>query len=349
MKIFITGATGYIGHAIAIEAARRNISVVAFVRSASSPHIPVHENIKIETGDLIDRGSIIRAMHGCTHVIHSAGITRLFDRDPDKFYTVNVDGTRNVLEAALVNKVSRFVFTSSCAVLGPSYKFPVKEDDPRITTFENHYEISKYAAEQMVQEYAARGIHAVVVAPSRVYGPGIQTDGNPITAFVERTVNRGFAFIPNASEVLGNYVYIDDVVNGHLLAMEMGKSGEKYIVGGENCSYETFFTTLQSASEKNIHFIKVGKTFLQTVALFNMVSSFLFGRLSQLSPKVVTRLFQNRAVDSTKAIVELGYKTTSLKQGLHNLVNHLNTIHENTTKICAHYRGSKRIGKVAER
>ncbi len=324
MKIFLTGATGYIGHQLALTAVQRGHSVSALVRNIQSSNLPRHPNIQFHKGDVTDLPSVINAMAGCDCVLHAAALTQLWHKDRSLFYRINVMGTHNVLEAALQHKVQKFVFTSSCAVLGPSNGQPVSEDDPRFTPFENDYEISKHAAEELIKEYGGKGLHTVIVAPPRVYGPGLLTKGNPITRFVHNTLKRKVAFMPAAKDVVGNYAFIDDVVNGHFLALERGRSGEKYILGGENVSYRQLFDTIASASGTKLKVIAVPIIVLKAWAAVVAGFSFILRRHTHLSPKVVERLVQNRAVSCEKAIKQLGYRITPFQNGMAMTIAHLN-------------------------
>jgi nucleoside-diphosphate-sugar epimerase len=253
MRVFITGATGYIGHQLALAAAGRGYAVSALVRSLQSPLLPQHPSIQFFKGDVTEPVSVKAAMAGCDAVFHAAALTQFWHRNRSLFTQINVDGTRNVLEAALQQGVQKFVFTSSCAVLGPSGKMPVTEADTRLTPFENDYEISKARAEDLVKEYTARGLHAVIVLPPRVYGLGLAKKGNPIGKLIRDTIKRRIAFMPAVKEVVGNYAFIDDVVAGHFLALERGRSGEKYILEERifrisNCSVPSLLPAVKGSS-----------------------------------------------------------------------------------------------------
>jgi nucleoside-diphosphate-sugar epimerase len=170
-------------------------------------------------------------------------------------------------------------------------------------------------------------LHTVIVAPPRVYGPGLLTKGNPINRFIRNTLKRSVAFMPAAKEVVGNYAYIDDVVNGHFLALEKGGSGEKYILGGENVSYRKFFETIAAASGKNIKLFAVPVPLLKAWAAALFGVNFVIGRHTHLSPKVVGRLMQNRAVSCGKAVQKLGYRITPFPNGIAATIAHLKSIH----------------------
>jgi nucleoside-diphosphate-sugar epimerase len=219
--------------------------------------------------------------------------------------------------------VKKFVYTSTCAVLGPSYHHPVRENDPRLSAFENDYEISKHCAEELVKEYTHRGLFAVIVCPSRVYGPGRLTNGNPISKMVKNTMKRRLGFVPAAKNILGNYAFIDDVVRGHFLAMEKGLGGEKYILGGENCSYMDLFESIRLHSDNKVRLITIPKFFLKITGGLAYAFSFITGKHQHLTPKTVDRLFQNRAVCCDKAVRQLGYQITPFQKGLQQTIQFL--------------------------
>jgi nucleoside-diphosphate-sugar epimerase len=323
MKIFITGATGYIGHQLALTAAEKGFGVTALVRNHHSPNLPKHSAIEFRKGDVTDYPSIVKAMAGCDYVMHAAALTQLWHKDRSEFYRINVMGTRNVLEAAFFHGVEKLVFTSSCAVLGPSKDQPVAEDDPRFTPFENDYEISKHCAEELLKEYVGRGLNAVIVAPPRVYGPGLLTKGNPINKLIQTTLKRKIGFMPAAKEVVGNYAFIDDVVNGHFGALEKGLRGEKYILGGENISYQQLFETIGKAGKEKLKIVSVPIPLLHAWTAVVFAANYVIGRHTHLSPKVVQRLMQNRALTCEKAIQQLGYQITPFYNGIENTINHL--------------------------
>ena len=323
MKVFITGSTGYIGHKLAMAAADRGFDVTALVRNAASPNLPKHPAISFCRGDITDYASVAKAMAGCDYVLHAAALTQLWHKDRSLFYRINVRGTRNVLEAALFHHVERFVLTSTGAVLGPSQHEPISEDKPRYTPFENDYEISKYCAEELLKEYVGRGLPALIVAPPRVYGPGLDTKANPINHLIRNALKRNLAFMPSANEVVANYAFIDDVVEGHFLALEKGECGEKYILGGENVSYRRFFDTIAEASNQKLRIVSVPVVFLKVWTAIVFGLHFLIGRHTHLSPKLVKRLLQNRALSCEKAVRQLGYRITPFCQGIKNTVNYL--------------------------
>ena len=323
MKILITGATGYIGYKLALEAARRNYTVHILVRDLQSPLLPVHPNILKFKGDITDKNSLMAAMMNCDKVIHAAAIAKLSAKNNSIFYSVNVEGTRNMLDAALTLGVKKFVFTSSGAVIGPSGKFPMSENDPRIAAFENDYEISKHWGEELVKEYCRRGLFAVIVAAPRVYGPGHDCNGNTMNVLLKNILSMRLAFVPSCDNVVANYAFVDDVVNGHFLAMDKGLGGEKYILGGENLSYRSFFQGIKQQIGKKIGIVSIPKFLLKIWSFFYMCICSILRRETHISPKVIDRLSQNRALSCEKAIKQLGYSITPFSEGIHKTILHL--------------------------
>ena len=325
MKIFITGATGYIGHQLAMEAARKGYVVHALVRDPNSPFFPSHPSILPFKGDITDKASIEMAMAGCEKVIHSAAITRLSHKDPNVFYKVNVGSTKNVLEVAHALGIKRLVFTSTGAVLGPSGKNPLSEKDPRLVAFENDYEISKYWAEQLVKDYCSKGLFSVIVAAPRVYGPGPATEASPINKLIQKVIRYRTAFVPSCDEILANYAFSDDVVKGHFLAMDKGICGEKYILGGENVSYNRFFQTIIQSIDKKIVLFRIPIFLLKSWSLFHLLLHRLIGQQTHISPRIIERLRQNRALSCEKALRQLGYSITPFSEGIQKTIIHLKT------------------------
>lgn len=323
MKILITGATGYIGHKLTEAAIAKGYYVHILTRDLYSEYLPVHTNITTFKGDVTDKESVITAMKGCDRVLHAAGITKFCAKDNYIFYKVNVEGTKNMLDAALSLGVKKFVFTSTGAVSGPSGKYPMTENDPRIAAFENDYEISKHWAEELIKEYSRKGLFAVIVAAPRVYGPGIFTTGNVFDRLLSKILSIQMAFVPSQGEVVANYAFIDDVINGHFLALDHGLGGEKYILGGENLSYNTFFKTVLQCAGKKIWLIHIPQFLLVAWSFFHKIIHNITGRETNISPITIKRLLKNRALSSDKAIKQLGYTITPFAEGISKTIIHL--------------------------
>ena len=177
MKVLVTGATGYVGHQLALKLASENFVVHILVRDLNSDKIPAHENILVYEGDLCNYETILEAMKGCVYVFHTAAYTNLKCKSINKFYNGNVVGTQNVLKAAFALQVKRVIYTSTLAVYGPSFnEVPITESQPRLVSFANDYELTKSMSEEIVLEYVKKGISCVIL--------NLTKDHRPISLFI---------------------------------------------------------------------------------------------------------------------------------------------------------------------
>lgn len=330
MKVFITGATGFIGANLCLKLAESGMTVHALFRSESKASILKHENIKIFKGDLLDLESLLRGMEHCEQAYHLGAFAQVWSKDLDLCRTVNVEGTHNVMKAALRAGLKKVVITSTAGVFGPSKNNPVEEDCERTTDFFTDYEASKCAMESDIMEYAGKGVHFVIVNPTRVYGPGILSQANSMSKIVDRYIAGKWRILPGDGSKIGNYAYIDDVVSGHLLAMERGRLGERYILGGEDASYTDFFRILAEVSEKHYRLFKIPQSVMMGFSSLFLFSAKVFGVKPLITPNWTRRFLQDWSVSSRKAEQELGYTITPLKEGLQKTIEWLydKKIHE---------------------
>ena len=328
MNIFITGATGYIGNQLAHKLADDGHCVHALVRNKKMIGSLKHKNIKIFFGDLNHRDEIRTAMCDCEQVYHVAGQVRSWMKDPSIIYKVNVEGTANVFEEAINSGVEKVVFTSTCGVIGPSMKGPMTEKDPRLVGYTLDYELSKKIAEDIVPQFISRGLNIVIVSPSKVYGPGKISHSLTYNAFIKSFLSRGIAFIPYPGNFEGCFGYLDDIVDGHILAMERGKTGEKYILGGVNISYQGFFANIRKITGRGM-IIKVPRFIIKGWAYWQWIQYKISGKDPLFTAGVISHFYRNYIFSSEKAISELGYQITSFEEALHKTIHFLkSTNHE---------------------
>jgi len=250
MKIFISGGTGSIGAHLVKELSAQGHTVHALVRSLEKGKNIEFQNVLLFKGDILNYLEIERAMKGCQQVYHLAAYAKVWAKNTGDFYKFNVEGTVNVLKSAHVNSVDKVVVTSTAGVLGPSLSGIINEEKIRDIDFFNEYEGSKSMAESKIKDFIINyGLNVVIVSPSRVYGPFLFGEPSSVTLMVDKFVNGSWRIYPGTGKELGNYVYIEDVVVGHMLAMQHGKSGNTYILGGENHDYISFYSTL--SDDKN--------------------------------------------------------------------------------------------------
>ena len=314
MKFFITGGTGFIGEGLINRLLNEGKEVVALCRSDKG--LMEKEGLAWKKGSLEDADSLIRAMEGCTHVFHCAGLARLWDPDTEAFFRVNVKGTENILAAASYHDVEKLVYTSTAGVLGRSLSSPISEEDPRLEPFDNDYDLTKYLAEERVREYAAGGRQAVIVSPSRVYGPGTLSQSNSVTKTLVNYIRQNFYLVPGNGAPRSNYVFVDDVVEGHMLAMQKGAPGEKFTLGGENLSYNELYEQFKMVTGLERRRISIPAGAITLGAYTMMGWTRISGRPPVITPWFAKRLFHDRMLSIEKAESVLGYRATPMKEAL---------------------------------
>jgi nucleoside-diphosphate-sugar epimerase len=326
MNTLITGSSGFIGSVLAKKLSEQGDTLHLFVRDPASVMELNLKDTKIFKGDLGDKNSIAAAMNGCDKVFHCAAYAKLWAKDKNVFYNVNVEGTRNVLEQALQQGVNKVVYTSSTAVWGPNPYKIITEDDPRLLSFDSDYDLSKHLAEQLVKEFSAKGLHTVIVNPSRVYGPGKLSYSNAFTRLLTQAVMGKRVTIPGSDNTIANYAFIDDVANGHILAMEHGLNGERYILGGENISYKKLLEIVTAATGE-VKVLKLPAAAMKLIGWFELLRTKITGSEPAFTPKMLNRYFTDMAFSCDKAVQQLGYHITPFEEGLKNTIAYIKNNH----------------------
>jgi nucleoside-diphosphate-sugar epimerase len=316
MSILITGATGYIGSMLTFKLADRGHDIRILCRQKPSDPAYARPNVTVVPGDINDPSSLAKATKGVDQVYHMAAFARLWARDKDTFRRINVEGTRNVLEAARNAGVKKVVYTSTAGVIGPSNGGPMTEDRPRITGFFNQYESTKSESEALARDYSANGLPVVITNPSRVYGPGLDTVSNPVTKIVERYVKGDWKVIPGSGNDVGSYCYVEDVVDGHVGAMEKGRGGERYIMGGVNATFNELIATVSRLSGVQQKMWHLPFPLIKAFSHLQMGLASLTGRPPLITPDWVAKYEFDWALDSGKAERELGYRIRPLEEGI---------------------------------
>lgn len=324
-EIFVTGASGFIGERLCERLASEGKQPRALVRNPRKAKGLQHDNIRLLEGDLSDPKLLRAGMEGSQAVFHLAALAGVWHPDPDAFYKINIQGTLNVLHAAHAAGVRRVVITSTAGVMGATTDGREVDETtnpaPELTT---EYERSKREAEQQAKEFGAKtGLEVVIVNPSRVYGPGQQSVSNSVTKMIRLYAAGKWRIIPGDGRSIGNYVFIDDVVSGHLLALEKGRSGERYILGGENCSFNAFFELLAQITGQRHVMIRLPLPLMSAFAHLQQWLADHFNRPPLITPPFVQKYVRHWPLSSRKAETELGYRTTPLATGIHQTLQWL--------------------------
>ncbi len=316
--VFVTGATGFIGTKLVNALVRKGHTVHALSRAASNRDGLDHERIRFVKGDITDKESLRRGMEGCSQVYHLAAYAKNWAPDPSVFLAQNLDGMKNVFDAAREAGVGRTVFTSTIVVFGPTLPGVVGDEMmPRVTPrYYTEYEESKAVAEQEALQYVTRGHPIVIVNPTRVYGPGKLTEGNSVSLMIDMYDRGKVPVLLNNGVNVGNYVLVDDLVRGHILAMEQGKVGERYILGGENSSLKDLFRLVDEISGKKHIQFNLPPPIAYFYSSLEKKKAEWFGLYPKITPGWVETFLQDWAYSCRKAEEELGYTITPLREGI---------------------------------
>jgi nucleoside-diphosphate-sugar epimerase len=319
-KLLITGATGFIGRHLVATVLEQGHSPRLLVRDPQKVERLFQTEFDVVQGDLQDQDAMRRAMDGVDTVLHLAALATAHSPDPDMYMRDNAKAVGMLLDEAAKAGVRRFVHVSSILALPPTRPANQWGVPHRPTP----YAVSKVASEDLVFEYAAAGHEAVVVRPTRVYGPGPWNDANGTTSLMAMYLQGQFRFRLADGGVQANYVYVQDVVQGILLAAEHGKSGEGYQLGGEDASLVEFFNIISEVSGIRRRVFSVPVLAVAPVAYLCAGWGKLGGSTS-LTPEWLNNFLEHRPVDISRTRDDLGYNPLMLRDGVAQTLNWLMT------------------------
>lgn len=322
MKAFVTGATGFLGSHVARVLAEQGSDLRLLVRPTSDLRNLEGLNADRVAGDLRDPASIEKALSGCDVVFHVAADYRLWVRDPAEMYRSNVEGTRSLLEAARKQGVRRVVYTSSVATMGftskTNYGNVADEQSPvLLADMIGHYKRSKFMAEQVAVEAARSGVDVVIVNPTTPIGER-DIKPTPTGRIVVDFLKRKF---PAYVETGLNLVDATECARGHVQALEKGRAGERYILGGENLTLKQILDRLAAITGLKSPTVKLPYFFaLATGVVDEMVMGRLLGREPRATIDAVRMGRKMMFVSSAKAERELGWRTVPVEGALRRSV-----------------------------
>jgi dihydroflavonol-4-reductase len=318
-KILITGASGFVGSAVAHKLLEAGFSVRALVRGASPRAHLAGLDLEFFQGDLRDRSSVAKATTGMRYVFHVAADYRLWARDRSEIFASNVEGTRNLMEAAMRAGVERVIYTSSVATL--ALRPGGADSDESMPLRESQgigaYKRSKIAAERLVETMVTeRGLPAIIVNPSTPIGPRDVRPTPTGRIIVEAARGRIPAFINTGL----NLVHVDDVASGHLAALQRGKIGERYILGGQNVLFSQMLGDIAGLVGRRAARVRLPWRALMPVAFVAEAVANITGREPFATLDGVRMAKYRMFFASTKAERELGYRSRPYVEGIEDAV-----------------------------
>ena len=310
MRALVTGASGFIGGAVARALIAKGVAVRVLLRAGTSANVPDRSPLEVAGGDLRDRDAVVSAARGCDAVFH-AGALYSFFASRDELQAINVGGTRNVIDAAR-RAGARLVHTSSISTVGGMQRGVIPDETQHAADSPGPYKESKLVAEQLVREACARGVDAVIVNPTFPIGWG-DVKPTPTGALI-----RDFLAgrIPAYVETGMNVVDVDDVVEGHWLAYRHDKTDERYILGHRNLMMRELLAALAAVSGRKAPRVRI--PFAVALGLAH-AATLVAGRL-RVPLEGVRTAQQIRFASSARAVRELGLPQTAITTAIEKAV-----------------------------
>ena len=318
-RVLVTGASGFVGSAVVRKALARGFAVRALVRSSSPRTNLSGVDCEIAEGDLRDTASLARAMEGMRYLFHVAADYRLWAREADEIIRNNREGTRAVMKAARDTAVERIVYTSSVATLKPRDDGSDAGEGDRtdMSTAIGAYKKSKVAAERVVEEMIGHGLPVVIVSPSTPIGPRDIRPTPTGRIIVEAARGR----VPAYVETGLNLVHVDDVAEGHLLALEKGHIGENYILGGHNVMLKDMLAEIARLMGRKPPTVSLPRAPLYPLAYMSEALARITHKEPMLTVDALKMAQHKMFFSSAKAKRELGYSTQPWRLAVADALN----------------------------
>ena len=312
--VLVTGASGFVGSAVARKLVARGHRVRALVRKSSPRANLADLTLDLVEGDLRDTDSIARAMEGVHVLFHVAADYRLWARDPNEIIANNREGTRIVMEAARRAGVERIVYTSSVATLKPRAGGGDADESDRadLTSAIGAYKKSKVAAERLVEAMAAEGLPVVLVSPSTPIGPRDIRPTPTGRIIIEAATGRIPAYVNTGL----NLVHVDDVAAGHLLALDKGRIGESYILGGQNATLREMLAEIADMTGRKAPRVRLPRGPIYPIAHAAEMIARVTGKEPFVTVDALDMSKHTMFFGSAKAERELGYRARPYRQAL---------------------------------
>lgn len=319
MKTLVTGATGFLGSAIVRELLKDGREVKVLVRAETDTKNIDGLDLELAYGDLRDKDSLKKALGDCDVLYHTAAYYSLWDKNKRLIYDINVEGTRNILQAALDLELTKTVYTSTVGCIGLLENGDsANEATPfNPATLSNDYKRSKYQAEQVAKEFSQNGLSLVIVNPSTPVGPR-DIKPTPTGKIVLDFLNRK---MPAYLDTGLNLIDVDDCARGHLLAEEKGVPGERYILGNRNMSLKEILLTLEKITGLKAPTVKMPYWVAFTAGwVSDAISDHVTGKPPAVPLAGVRMAKYFMYFDSSKAVRELGLPQNSIETALEEAV-----------------------------
>jgi farnesol dehydrogenase len=313
LKVLVTGGAGFLGRNVTQALIRAGHEVVLLVRGGRRAGLP--EQAAIVDGDIRDALVFKTAADGCDAIIHSAAMVKIWSPRLADFDDVNIGGLRNAIAAAQSHGI-RLVYTSSFFAVGPTGSTSVDESQTHPGAYGNDYERTKALADEVARAYARSGGDIVILYPGVVYGPGELTDGNLVAKLLADQMNGKLPGIVGPGDRLWSYAFVDDVANAHVAALEHGRAGERYLLGGANATLNEVFAIASKRAGRDLTPRRLPFVIARIVGRVMWIWADITGKMPDLTHQVVGIFEKHWAYRSEKAQTELNYRVRPLEEGI---------------------------------
>ncbi len=317
-KALVTGATGFVGNAVARALLKNNREVRVLARKNSSTKLIQGLGVETCIGDLRDLDSLRRAVSDCDEIYHVAAQYTFYNPKPDEIYASNVQGTQNILQAAWDKRISKVVYTSTVGAIGiPADGSPGHEETPiSLMDCQGHYKRSKFLAEQEALSFYRKGLPVIIVNPSAPIGVG---DAKP-TPTGKMIVDFLNGKMPAYLDTGLNVIDVEDCALGHILAAEKGRPGQRYILGNQNLSLKEILRELAFLTGLKMPKVKIPHGFAMTMAHLSEAWSKWSGKPPLVEKEAVQLAKKRMFFSSEKAVKELGLPQPDVRIALKRAV-----------------------------
>ena len=319
VRVFITGATGFVGGHVARRYAAEGASLRLLTRQTSRLDGLAGIDAEMVTGDLREPEKLRSALTGCDALIHVAADYRLWVRDPKQMYAANVDGTRELLKLARETGVPRAVYTSSVATMGFKADGTIVNEETPVTLADmiGHYKRSKFLAEQEAIIAAKNGQHVMILNPTTPIGPG-DAKPTPTGRIIVDFLNKKF---PAYVDTGLNFVDVDEVARMHVVALDRGTPGERYILGGENLTLKQILDRMSAITGLPSPTMKVPHAVAMTFAFFDeIITGKLLGKEPRATVEAVRMGKKMMFASSAKAERDLGFQVLPIYNAMRSAI-----------------------------
>ncbi|WP_158752055.1 hopanoid-associated sugar epimerase [Acidobacterium sp. S8] len=311
MKVFVTGATGFVGSHVAKVLASQGADLRLLVRKTSNlanfAGMPAPSSMTTITGDLLDPESLRLGIRDCDYVFHVAADYRLWVRDPKQMYAINVDGTRELLRIAREEGIKRVIYTSSVATMGFKTDGTIVDENTPVSLSDmvGHYKRSKFLAEQEALKAAYDGQEVMILNPTTPIGPG-DIKPTPTGRIVVDFLNKKF---PAYVDTGLNLVDVEEVARTHVAATEKGTPGERYILGGENLTLKQILDKMSAITGLPSPTMQVPNAVAMAFAFFDeIITGRILGKEPRATVEAVRMGKKKMFASSAKAVRDLEFR-----------------------------------------